>query len=324
MRGRAVIEHIVDPRVSRLKLSLPFSSGALDCEREGLARVLAHVVGNAQNLVERLSVDGDDRVARLQARLRRRAIRLHFCDHRFLRRHDPDLAKSFTRPPLALRNDRASLDRHFLRPAVYDALDRYRNGFAFAADNAPLNALVAHSAKARNAMSIHGKNLIACFQPSLRRRGVRHDVTDGGSGLRFAHRPANCPNDDREQNGQQKTEQWTGKRYDDFVERRNFRQLRPIHVGLALNDVHRRKLRQRNEAPEWQRAERVLDAVDCLFPKRFAEPDAEFLDVKSSPARSQKMTKFMHDDQQIEKDEDLEQDENDARDVQNHVVSDWW
>jgi hypothetical protein len=59
-----------------------------------------------------------------------------------------------------------------------------------------------------------------------------------------------------------------------------------------------------------------LDAIDCLFPKRFAEPDSEFLDVKSSPARSQKMTKFMHDDQQIEKDEDLEQDENDARDME--------
>ena len=90
----------------------------------------------------------------------------------------------------------------------------------------------------------------------------------------------------------------------------------PVDIGFALDDVHRRKLRQRDEAAERQRAERILDAVDCFFPKRFAEPDAEFLDVKPAPARRQKMPELMHHDQQIEKDEDLEQDKNDASDVQ--------
>ena len=51
---------------------------------------------------------------------------------------------------------------------------------------------------------------------------------------------------------QQQAEQRTGDRYDDFVERGNLRQLRPVHIGFALDNVHRRKLRQRNKASEWQ------------------------------------------------------------------------
>ena len=91
-----------------------------------------------------------------------------------------------------------------------------------------------------------------------------------------------------------------------------------IDVGLALDDVHRRELRQRDEAAERQRAERVLDAVDRLFPKRFAEPDAKFLDVKPAPARGQKMAQLVDDDEQVKKDENLEEDEDDADGVQKH------
>ena len=80
-----------------------------------------------------------------------------------------------------------------------------------------------------------------------------------------------------------------GERDDDFVERGNFRQLRAIHVGLAFDHVHGRELRQRHETAERNRAERILHAVDRFFPERFAEPDAEFLDVKPAPARRQEM-----------------------------------
>jgi len=58
-----------------------------------------------------------------------------------------------------------------------------------------------------------------------------------------------------------------------------------------------------------------LDAVDLFFPERFAEPDAEFFYVKPSPARRQKMPQFMHHDQQVKKNENLEQDEDDADNV---------
>jgi hypothetical protein len=64
-----------------------------------------------------------------------------------------------------------------------------------------------------------------------------------------------------------------------------------------------------------------LDAVNCLLPKRFAEPDAKFLDVKTSPPRREKMSKLVYYDQQIKQNQDLEQDEDDASDMQNHVVS---
>ena len=80
-------------------------------------------------------------------------------------------------------------------------------------------------------------------------------------------------------------------------------------------------MRQRNKTSEWQRPQRILDAVNRLLPKRFAKPDAEFLDVETPPSRREKMPELMHHDEQVKKDENLEQDEDDASDMQNHVVS---
>ena len=59
-----------------------------------------------------------------------------------------------------------------------------------------------------------------------------------------------------------------------------------------------------------------MDAVDCFFPERFAEPDAEFFDVKSPPAGREEMPQFVDHDQQIEENQDFQQDENDASNVQ--------
>jgi hypothetical protein len=54
-----------------------------------------------------------------------------------------------------------------------------------------------------------------------------------------------------------------------------------------------------------------LHAIDRFFPQRFAKPDAKFLDIKATPARREKMPELMHDDEQIEKDQNFEEDEND-------------
>ena len=126
---------------------------------------------------------------------------------------------------------------------------------------------------------------------------------------------ADRPDNDGKTQRQKQTKHGTGDRHDDLVERRNFRQPRAVDVCLSFDDVHRRKLRQRHEASERQRPERVLDTVDLSFPERFAEPDAEFFDVKPSPPRRQKMPQFMHHDQQVKKDENLEQNEDDAGDM---------
>src|SRR5207248_3620333 len=129
---------------------------------------------------------------------------------------------------------------------------------------------------------------------------------------------ADSPNDGRKEKRQQQTEQRPGNCYDDFVERGNFRQPCAVYIRFSLDDVHWCKLRQRNEAPERQRAERVLDTVDCLLPDRFAEPNPESFDVKSSPACRQKLPHFMDHDTQIEQDEDIQMDDNDASDVKKH------
>ena len=46
---------------------------------------------------------------------------------------------------------------------------------------------------------------------------------------------------------------------------------------------------------------------DRLLPKRLAEPDAEFFDVESAPARRQEMAKLVDNDQQIKEDDDLKE-----------------
>src|SRR5260370_42642585 len=104
---------------------------------------------------------------------------------------------------------------------------------------------------------------------------------------------ANRPDNDSKTQRQKQTEKRAGNGYDDFVERGNPRQSGPVYIRLTLNNVHWRKLRQCHEPSERQRPERILDAVDCLFPKRFAEPNAKFFYIKPSPARGQKMAEFM-------------------------------
>src|SRR5213592_3072536 len=127
-------------------------------------------------------------------------------------------------------------------------------------------------------------------------------------------RPDNAGKTERQKHAEQRP----GNRYDDFVERGNFRQPCAVHIRLTLDNVHRRKLGQRDKASERQRTERVLDTVDCLFPEWFTEPDAEFFYVKPSPAGGQKMSQFMDNNQQIKQDENLEEDEDETDDVQKH------
>src|SRR6266699_4015460 len=126
---------------------------------------------------------------------------------------------------------------------------------------------------------------------------------------------AHGPDDSGKKESQQQAEHRSGDGYNDFVQRGNLRQFRPIQVGLALDDVHRGKLRQRDKTSKRQRSEGVLDAVYRLFPNRFTKPDAEFLNVEASPPRCEEVAEFMHHDEQVKEDQDLEQDEDDASDM---------
>ncbi len=49
---------------------------------------------------------------------------------------------------------------------------------------------------------------------------------------------------------EKQAEKRTGKSDDDFVERRYPRERGAIDIGFALDDVHRRELRQRDESTE--------------------------------------------------------------------------
>ena len=73
-----------------------------------------------------------------------------------------------------------------------------------------------------------------------------------------------------------------------------------------------------DEATKRKRAEGVLHAADRLFPNRFAKPDAELLDVKTTPACRQKMAELVHDNQQVKENENFEKNEDKTDDVKDH------
>ncbi len=120
---------------------------------------------------------------------------------------------------------------------------------------------------------------------------------------------ADRPDDAGKSEREEQTKKRPGKGDDDFVERGNARERGAIDIHFALDDVHRRELRQGDKAAERNRAERVGDSVDFLFPDRLAEPDTELLDHQPAPFRREEMPELMHDDEQVKEDDDLEEDE---------------
>ncbi len=114
---------------------------------------------------------------------------------------------------------------------------------------------------------------------------------------------------------EEQTEERSGDGDDDFVERSDLRQTLAIDIHFAFDDVHRRELRQGDETAKRDRAERVLHAVDRLLPERFPKPDAKLFDHQTAPAGGEEVPQLMHDDEQIKKDNDLEEDEKDAEDM---------
>ena len=64
----------------------------------------------------------------------------------------------------------------------------------------------------------------------------------------------NCPNERGKDERKEQAEKRTGDRHDNLVEHRNGRQLGAIGIGFALDDIHRRELRERDEAAQGKRA----------------------------------------------------------------------
>jgi hypothetical protein len=65
---------------------------------------------------------------------------------------------------------------------------------------------------------------------------------------------ADSPDDGSENHREKETEERPRDCDDDLIERRNGRELGPIRLGLALDDIHRRELRKGNKAAERDRA----------------------------------------------------------------------
>ena len=103
-------------------------------------------------------------------------------------------------------------------------------------------------------MTIDFENLVAGLKASFRRRRVDLHVADRGCRVRFVNRVTDRPDNGGEEERKKQTEERTSERDDDFIERRNLREFRAVNVGFALNDIHRRELRQFHETAEWDGA----------------------------------------------------------------------
>jgi hypothetical protein len=257
--------------------------------------------------MNRRAVHRENDVAFLQPGGRGRHIGLHLVDDRSLRRDDHRLAHTLAPPPARFGLEWLHLEIQNL--AIPFHLEWNRG--AFAAHHVPDDAVV-HPGEAGHPVAIHLEDFVARQNARTRCRRILRHVTDDCGGVGFAHRVTDHPDDAREKEREQKTEERPRDRNDDFVQRGNGRELRAIGLDLALDDVHGRELRHRHKPAERQRAERVLHAVDGLLPDRLPEPDAELLHDKPAPPRCEEMSQLMHDDEQVKEDEDLEDNKGDA------------
>src|ERR1700693_3019466 len=264
--------------------------------------------------VNLLAVDRANDVAFLQTGVRRGRFRFHFVDARRFSGKDQQLSNAFPAKPAARFG---LVGTHIDRATLTVSFELDRDRLAFASNHRPTNAVV-HSQKPRHGLSVHFQNFVTGLQSDFCRRRFGHDVTNRGRHVRFTDRITHYPDDRSEHDRQEKTEEWPCNRHDYFVERRNWRKRLTIDIGFPFDDIHRRQLRQRHKSAEWQRAQRILDTADFFLPKRLAEPDREFLDVETAQARRKKMPNLMHHNQQIENDQDLDEDEDDATNVKNH------
>ena len=64
----------------------------------------------------------------------------------------------------------------------------------------------------------------------------------------------NCPDERGKDEREEQAEKRAGDRHDNLIEHRNARQLGTIGIGFALDDIHRRELRERDEAAQGERA----------------------------------------------------------------------
>ena len=64
----------------------------------------------------------------------------------------------------------------------------------------------------------------------------------------------NSPNEGGKDEREEQAEKRTSDRHDDLVEHGNARQLGAVGIGFAFDDIHRRELRERDEAAKGKRA----------------------------------------------------------------------
>ena len=155
-------------------------------------------------------------------------------------------------------------------------------------------------------LPVHFQNGVARTQARRPRRSrqtirirLRHPA-DGRGVVSLVAGLAHLPDNDGKHHRQQKTEERSGERHDDFVERRDIRQRFRFFIRLAFDGFHRGHLRQRDVAAGGNPAEGVFDVADFLLPDGLAEPDGEAVHLQTAPLGGEEMAQLVNTDEQVE------------------------
>ena len=248
-----------------------------------------------------------------------RTARFDLGHHAGVRRLDHHFPQSLT-PPAAGRIGRTRHRIEGQRPVT--AFDFEGDACAFAAHDVPDDAPV-HPVESVDLVAVNLFDHVAGTQAlwhgrivarGVGRRGIRDDVTDFERGFSLTDRPADRPDDHRENKSQPEREHRPSERDDDFIQRRNDGQSSAVRRRFTLDGVHRSHLRQLHKPAKRDRPQAVNHAVVRSFPDRLAEPDRKLFDHQSAPACSEKMAQFVDDDQQVKDEDDFEDDNQEVQD----------
>ena len=127
--------------------------------------------------------------------------------------------------------------------------------------------------------------------------------------VEFALGFSDHPHDAGHGKGEAETEKWARCGDDDFIEWLGWRQLVAAVFGCPLEGLHGRELRDGHKTSCGDRAQSVFHTTNRFTPDRLSKPDGKFFHYKAAPARCQKMSQFVNNDQEIENQENFDADE---------------
>ena len=263
---------------------------------------------------EAFSIGGRNLIARIQSGQGGRRIGDHFPNHAGHGLHQPHLTHAGALPPGRFRNPESAGNFHLSfmsrslhrknHPVMLAQHDQFPHAFHIA------RPLV-------HRMAVHFHNLVAGKNAGLSRRAVRSNKTDRSHAhlhIRLAHHP----DGHGKQHSQQKRSGRPGGGHDNLVQGSNRLQILG-KLRTSFNGLHRSHLRQGYKTSGRNPPQPPLHAVNRFFPDGTAKPDLKPVHIQTTPAGSEKMTKFMNKNHEVKQHHHAENNGDGGKDGKNAI-----